>query len=332
MLQLFRSNQPLVAVLLFFLLVLLWAISLYSPLPATQEHVGLFSAIVLDKVGTQGVLPVIIAMCLVYIQALYINSTINGFGLAQEMTLFPALFYICFASFMPQLQVLSPELMGSTFVIVALQQLYKATKQNSAADNIFNIGFWIAVGGLFYLPVNMFLFFGLLGLAFLRGFRIDEVLILILGFFTFHFLLATYLLWNDQFGYFYTKYVFPQISFLSFNIELSWYNVTYLLFASTLVLFGLANSGAFFNRITSFAQKNLRMLFLLLGVALFSVFFQSKISIYHTLMFGVPIASFTAFNFINVKNRAVAEFLFISILVIIFAVQYQQGLLNILEK
>ena len=320
------------AVLLFFLLLLLWAITLYSPLAASTQHAGLLADLVLYKVGTTGVLPTVFALCLVYIQAIYLNSTINSFGLAQEMTLFPALFYICFTSFMPQLQVFSPELMGYTFVIIALQQLFKSAKQTSAADNIFNIGFWLAVGGAFYLPINTFLIFGILGLAFLRGFRIEEFLILILGFFAFHFLLSTYLFWNDQLGVFYTKYIFPQISFLSFDIAVSWYNAVFLAFSGLLIVFGLVNAGSFFNRISSYAQKNLRMLFWLLAIAGLTCIFQSKISIYHTLMFGIPIASFTAFNFINIKNKAVAEFLFIAILAIIFAVQYQQGLLNILEK
>ncbi len=131
--------------------------------------------------NVQGLLPTLLTIVLLSLQAVLINVLVSNHRLASEVSLFPGLFYILIASSLPDFLCFSPIHLANTFLIIALGILMATYKQSSCADLIFNVGLWLGVASLFYPPFLLFLFVGMAGLNVLRAYKIRERLMILAG-------------------------------------------------------------------------------------------------------------------------------------------------------
>ena len=337
MLQLFRNNQPIVALLLLGLLALLRLGALYNPPEAVLYNSGLASDMIYALVGgATGWLPNLLSALLVFVQALLVNRLVTNFQIAPENTYFPALFYIILTSFSPTLQWLSPALIAITVLFIILNQLYDSYKPVGAADIAFNIGFWIAVGSLVYSSFWVFLVLGIIGLQIMRAFHPEEVIILFIGFFVPYFLIGVGYFWFTGFDglwvLFIKREILAHIGFLYFKISWTWEVVFTLVVWLAALLAAFYSSSQFFNRLSNLMERCMRLLFWTLGIAFVSVVFQNKMGIDHLFMFAIPLGVFTALNFMLIQNRQYAEFGFLTLLLVTVAYQYQAPVLMLLAK
>ncbi|NJN35037.1 MAG: hypothetical protein HC817_13050 [Saprospiraceae bacterium] len=127
---------------------------------------------------------------LVFSQAVLVNLLVARFRVANDLTLYPGVFYCLIASFMPDFLCLSSLLLANTFLIISAFFLFDVYKNNYASARIFDAGLWIGVASLFHFSFAIFAVWGLISLSILRGIRPKEWLMFLIGLFVPYFYLA----------------------------------------------------------------------------------------------------------------------------------------------
>jgi hypothetical protein len=326
MLQLFRTNAPIAAI---FLLIYTFIIRLHHFILPTDWQPGtsnFFSDIIYNWVGTNGALPNIIALLLVFFQAFILNEIVANYKMRRTATYLPGLAYVLVASAIPQFLELHPLHFANTFTILAINQLFQSYRKYEAASELFNIGFFLAVGSLFYFSINILLFFSIMGLIIIRSFNLREFLIIILGFAVPFLLVGSYLFWQDRFVEFQNIW----INFYFFDLQITWNTVTYIEIGlvAFIGLLSLINFQAFYHKTNIQVQKYVNMIYWAMFIALGSFVYQENITTGHLLIFAPPLAIFLGFSLLKIKNVIIAELLHFTLLLIVLVLQYRTVLLD----
>ncbi|MDZ4680136.1 MAG: hypothetical protein SGI94_06815 [Saprospiraceae bacterium] len=326
MLSFFRTNQLAAGALLIFYAAILHLSSLLSPdqsaMPAADQA-GILGYWLYPLTGTQGLLPTLLTIVLLSLQAVLINVLVSNHRLASEVSLFPGLFYILIASSLPSFLCFSPIHLANTFLLIALGGLMNTYKQSSCADLIFNVGLWMGVASLFYPPFILLFFVGMAGLNVLRAYKIRERLMLLAGMATPYLLTALYCFWNNELSLFLDLQIFKPFEFWSFaKHEVLWEIVVELVYWFLLILIAIGSAGAYDFKMQLQVQKKISILYWALLFAGLSTCIQKEASVEHLLVTAAPLGIMISFNFILVSKRW-AEMLHLVLLVLILCWQYK---------
>lgn len=330
MLQLFRTNQPLTVILLIVYAFILRLSTLIFPVEWQPQNANIFSDVLYDWVGTSGFLSSLFGVILVIVQGLMLNAAVNNHKMAKQLTFMPAAMYILLASCLPDFLHLHPVHFSNTFLILAIMSLYGSYKQYVAAGTLFNVGFFIAIGSLFYFSANVFLLLGFVGLSIIRSLNLNDIIIILLGFIVPYFLLGTYLYWYDRIDE--LQYIIGQFSFFNFELTANWFTYIQLGLISLLILWSVFGANAFFAKTSIQVQKNISVLFWTLLIGSFSLFYQSKVDFGHLLIIIVPLSVFLAFHLLNLKNKTIADVIHLFIFAAALLFQYKDGLIKIITN
>ncbi|MEO1438678.1 MAG: DUF6427 family protein, partial [Bacteroidota bacterium] len=213
MLSLFRLDHPIILLVVLLYWALLSLSGFLHPMPGTSEAAGLLGTSFINWVGP-GLPNAILHFLLVFFQGFLINFMVNTYRLNRENTYFLVVFYVFTVAAVYPAFVLTAPLIGVTFLLFMLFELFGAYKAKNTAGKVFNIGFWVAVASLFYLPWMWFLVFGLIGLVVLNVLDLKSLIILLIGFFVPYFLLWTYLFLFEQGHLLWTQHFGGNLSFL----------------------------------------------------------------------------------------------------------------------
>lgn len=326
MLNFFRTNQLLFSVLLIFYAAILHLVVFIEPIKWEPISYGYFSGLLYDWIGFNGLIPDLIVIFLLFIQATAINSLVATHRLDDTITLFPGLFYILIASALPRFLHLSPLHLANTFYLIALMELFKVYKKPFAAENIFNVGFWISVGSLFYCSYAVFIIWGIIGLNILRAFNLQELLMLLIGAFVPYILSSTYVFWVDQWDIFFKRQFVTSIGFLDFRFVNEPETYLKIIFVDLFLLVAIFSYNLYNYKKNIQVQKKFTVLYWGLFFSAFTLFFQAGIQNDHLLILVLPLGIMLSINFTNMSRRW-AEIIHLFILLIIFIFQYQQYLL-----
>lgn len=325
MLQIFRSNSPLLTIVLLVYLIVLRLHNFIFPTDWQPTNPNFFSEIMYDWVGTNGFWPNVVAVLLILLQAIMLNFTVMNYKMQRTATYLPAVAYVLFTSAVPEFLELHPLHFANTFFIIALYQLFKSYRKYDPSSELFNIGFCIAVGSMFYFSMNTFIFFAIMGLLVIRSFNLKEFLVIFIGFVVPFFLVGTYLYWIDSFELFRDLWA----NFYFFDFNFSSQPGSYLQFGLILfiLLLSLINFQSFFYKTNIQIQKYVSMLYWAVLVAMLSFVYQGQITIGHFLILAPTLSIFLAFSLLKIKNKAVAEFLHLTLLIIVLILQYRELLI-----
>jgi hypothetical protein len=321
MLQFFRTNSPVAAIILLIYAVLVRLHDFITPSDWQPTNPDYFSKIIYGWVGTNGFVPSLIALLLVFFQGFMLNQIITNNKMLQIPNYFTAVAYVLIASAIPEFLELHPLHFANTFFIIGINELFKSYRKYNAASELFNVGFCVAIGSLFYFSFNALLLFAIMGLLVVRSFNIKEISIILVGFFVPFFLIGTYLLWMDSFDSFRSIWA----NFYLFDFNVVWEAATYAklgLFSFLLVL-AFVNFQSFYYRTNIQTQKYISMFYWAMLIALISLIYQSQVELGHLLILAPSLAVFLGFILTKLKNKAVAEFLHLSLLIIILILQYK---------
>lgn len=328
MLQLFRTNQPTAAILLIFYAILIRLGGVLNPIAWQPEESGYFTDILYQWQDGNSWVGQSIALVLVLFQAYTLNALVNRYKLTKRPTYFTAVAYILVASFIPSYLFLTPILLANTFVALAITQLFAFYKNNNAGAAIFNAGFFIAIASLFYFGSGVFLLLGIYALIQLRSLNLRELFILITGFLVPFFLLGTALFWDDSLNEFWQTYIVNQLGTLVFEGNIDTRHYFMFGWYGFLVIWGILNSGLFFQKTGIQTRKNVSLIFTAIIVGGISVLYQDHISIEHLAIINIPAAILLAFNWTVIKNHAIAEFIHLIMVAVALFLQYQSLILN----
>ncbi len=331
MLQILRTNHPIVIIVIILYATLLHLHVFMLPSDWKPDNAGILSHLLYSVWNVNSLESKIAAVALVVFQSIYVSFFVNHFKLSKEYSYFPAAFYLLMMAFTRESDTLTPVLLGSTFLSVALLELYQVYKKDRVNGHIFNVGFWISVGSLFYLPIGIFLLFGYIGILILRSFHFKEWLVMLLGFFVPWFLTGTCFFAVDKFKGFLSIQFANNIGFLDFafkpGFEL-YFRVAVLLLCLLIVLFGFRN---YLYKKNIQTQKYINLLFYTLVVLSITPLFQNNVHLEHAIVFCMPFSIFISLSFLNIKTKPIAEFFFILLFIGALVWQYHAFLLNLIR-
>ncbi|MFK7935766.1 MAG: hypothetical protein AB8G22_19795 [Saprospiraceae bacterium] len=304
MLELFRTNQLALSILLLFYVLLVRFPVFIVPDSYAVGAAGMLSLAVYDWLGgANGNLPNLVAAILLFLQAFYINQIVYKHRLARTNSLFPGVFYILTASLFIEFNHLSPLLLANTFYIIALGELMEIYKRKTCADRIFNAGFWLAVASLFYFSYLSLLLLGIIAIFIMRAIRINEILTLLSGSIVAYFLAGVYYFWQDRLSDFLQIQFVDNLGFLDLQVAMNWQNYLIIGVVGLFILLTFLNYSNYTIRQNIQTQKRISILSWAIITAAISFLIQSQVQIDHLLIFAVPVGIFLSFNFINMSAR-----------------------------
>jgi len=96
------------------------------------------------------------ANILILLQAVYFNYISNQRQLFTERNYVPGVLYLLFINVSFDCSILSPVLMATTFILLAFGTLIRQMQREGVTDEVFELGFYLSVATLFYLPMGLF--------------------------------------------------------------------------------------------------------------------------------------------------------------------------------
>ncbi|MCL6258882.1 hypothetical protein M3O96_07285 [Aquiflexum sp. TKW24L] len=149
-----------------------------------------------------------IAAFIVLFQVVYVNYLFIRYKSFEDNTYIPAfvmtvLFYISF-----DLVTLSPALMGSTFIVLALGQLFSQTVlQKEGSDAVLLVGIFGGIAACFHFPLATFLPFLLVSGIIVSGFSFQQIIVSLIAYAMPLVFCALYFFWIDGFEAFIYEFI-----------------------------------------------------------------------------------------------------------------------------
>lgn len=166
------------------------------------DHVGPFSAMVFswlnDWFGRSDTPFKVLSIVLVFIQASVFNFLLLKNKAYNQNTYVPAFIYVLMMNLSFDFFTLSPALMGTTFILLAINNLFKRMDNTTRDDLFVHTGIYLAVATLFFQPFFLYFLVTILSLLLFTGSIIRRMLLLVYGYFLTIGLVAIYYLWHDS--------------------------------------------------------------------------------------------------------------------------------------
>lgn len=185
----FRANNPLNASILFLYGLLLKIHYLFeqphlSRSPSEGFLFGDFAGVLEPVIQWWLPLGGIIAYLLLFIQAATLNYYVNSHHMMAKPNYLCGMSYLLITSFFPEWNVLSVTLIVNTIMIWIIGKLFILDNTSKVKGTLFNLGFVIGFCSFLYFPSVFVLFVTLLSLIIMRSVKVDEWLMIFLGFIT----------------------------------------------------------------------------------------------------------------------------------------------------
>jgi len=294
---------------------------LYPSAPVAGAEEGILYKVLVNWLNSGGLLFFggVLSFVLLYIQALTINGIINEYRMTTRHTFLPALSYMLITSLLPQWSFLSAALIATTFILWAFAQLFQLYNRPAANTKIYNIGLLLGLASFFYFPSFLFGVAILSGLLILRPFRLNEILLLLLGIVTPFYFYAVYL--------FLTNGLSVQKLISTVQIDTPGTRHSLWVAGSSLFLIIPFLIGAYYIqgnllKMLIQARKNWSIILLWLFFALLIGFANGGGTFTNWIVAAAPFAAFHACAYFFQPRKWVASFLFFAMVAFILVQQY----------
>jgi hypothetical protein len=322
LIRIFKQNTPLTPILLIGFGLLLWAdgFIFYNKVSLVVDDPAPLYGLLASLLEGMPLLSLVVAFTLLLLQVFIVNYIAQANSLLSRPSWLPGFLYLVMMSSDPHLISLHPLLPANLFLLIALARALLAYSEGEVMLEVFNVGFLIALAGLFYYPALLFFLWlivvmGIYFLLHLRGLAAA-----IMGFLTPFFFLLTYFYLSDQ---------------LEGRLEqmLAQYDPLLILeqsyspFSTMMIVFlGLLSFLAFMKLTMVFItdkpvriRKRFRVLiyffvFSLLSVLVVTDYFE----VHHGLMM-IPLSVVLSVFFIEMKRKWLAEVVFYLFLALVIA-------------
>jgi hypothetical protein len=319
----FRQKSPgnIIVLFLFGLLIKLPLFLYPQKITATQFDEDFYHWLAngLRLPGDNGLAYSFLSFFLLYIQALMVNYLVNEYRLLPKPNYLPAMAYLLLTSLLPEWNYLSSPLVTSTFIIWLFIILFRLYNMSIARGPIFNMGLLIGISSYFYFPSASFLLCALLGLIILKPFRLNEVVLFLMGCLTPYYFIAGWLFLNDQLSF---ANFFPHISVRVPEIKSTiWVACSILLLAVPFL------AGGFFvqkhlHKMLIQVRKCWTIVLLYLLLAFFIPFVNTNSSFSNWVLLVAPFACFHASTYFYSTNKWLPNVLFFLTIGYVLYLQY----------
>ena len=263
-----------------------------------------------------------IGVLILLFQAIYINRLLIRYKSFEENTYIPALVMtvLFFVSF--DFMTLSPALLGSTFVLLALGQLFSLTVLHEESPEPFLlVGLFGGIAFCFHSPYLVFLPFIVITGIIVSGFNFNQTLLSLTGYLLPFVLCSTYYFWIDGldefiYGFVLGPHLVEYYHFVSF-VDMA------ILFALPLLLtfMGIV-LGTLLKRLTVNQQKQNQLILFYLFFSFLPLFVAKERAGFQLLTLLPAMAFFISQLFIYINKKQVTTFIFYSFLLGVPSIGY----------
>jgi hypothetical protein len=243
-------------------------------------------------------------------QIVYFNYVTNNRDVYPDRSFWPGLIYMLFLHLSFDCLTLSPVLMSTSFLLLAFGTLIRQMERRGATDEVFEVGFYIGIAALFYLPSALFILWATLSLLFFTGATFRQHSLCLFGFL---FPVAATVL----FYYLFDSFDDFNRNLLSSVFRVRQYSLSDFqsLFASLLIPLGLGVLGflSLFNstsRYVNFQQRVQQIMMIWFVIAFLSIGLMPFLAPMSFLSFVPPMAYFAVYYFENVRKAWMSELSF----------------------
>lgn len=255
----------------------------------------------------------LIGRLLILIQIAYWNTVLIRYRVFEENTYLPAIIMAALFHISFDMTGLSPALLGSTFLVFAIGQLFSQTVlQNETSESTLLIGIYGGIATGFHLNFAIFLPFMIFTGIAISGFSFRQLLLSLIGFFLPLLLVLMFYFWNN--GLEETLQIWPMV----FTFEKYDYHslpIWFILGAFPLVL---ALVGYFYSAVlkgSTINQQKQRQMITLWLIFSVSEFFLVKRQATHLLLIFIPGLTFLITQFfLNTKKKVIGNTAFLILL------------------
>lgn len=283
------------------------------------DGAGVLYRLLFESAASSPALSASLAALLVFGQALLVNWLVNESRVNPERNWLASFFFVLVSSCTSDFLWLSPALVAAAVIPVALRIMFSVYKTNETSLPVFDVGLWIGVGGLFYVPLLWLAPVCLLGLVYLRSLKLREILVMLTGLLAPWLIAYSVALLNDQGGAFRSAHFQEWSQFWDFHFPDQWDTLSQIVVLSLLFIVVLLSFNVYYyKRLMQIQKYNNIFYWIILGVAT-TILFRNQPQTEHFIIAGTPMGIFLALSFQSIKNKAVAEILVLALIALIFA-------------
>lgn len=280
--------------------------------------------------GRSVLAPRMLTTLFIFFQAAFFAIVLINNKAYNESTYLPAFIFaiLCFYSF--DLLTLSPELLGSTFLLFALNNIFKEIEfRIQREETILNIGLFIGVASLFIFSYTWFLPGALVVLIVFTRLSVRKAFVLLFGYGFPHAVLMTICYFTGDFSELVRFFYLPNFSLSSISLisikgffMLAWVPVLYFVFSLIML-----NREA---RFTKYQSQILQVMLLWLIIAFIEIIFTRERTPHSLLTFVPPLAYLISHYHLLIRRKRIAETMLWLFLIGIITMSYwsRAGKLN----
>lgn len=203
MIAFFQKRSPVNVLLLFLLAVAVkLPLFLHPTVPPLQlQDSDLFCWLVNRIAQLGSIAPWVfsgLSFSLFYSQALLLNYFFHQQKMSSRPTDLPGMSFLLLSSVIPEWNQFTPPLLASTILLYLLFALYRLFNQSNVPRTLFNMGFAVGVGCFLFLPALTIGIWLLIAILIMRPFKLQEILLLILGVATPFYFYGVWIFWHGQ--------------------------------------------------------------------------------------------------------------------------------------
>jgi hypothetical protein len=203
-LSLFRNNSPFTVIILFiFALLIKFQVLLHPvvPVPVAGHFIYNYIIRALFFVFRNGAFAyTMLAIVILFIQALYLKSIATRHKLFPRYTYIPAFVYLLLTTIYPPFNTFSETLLVNWFLLGAVDIMFSFTQTTQPRKLIFNASFLLSMAAIFQFTMLAYFFLLLVGMVMFRSFNVGEWSVAFMGYATPPYFLACILFLADRFG------------------------------------------------------------------------------------------------------------------------------------
>lgn len=264
----------------------------------------------------------LIAAAVILFQVSYLNTFLIQYKAFEENTYVPALVMLVLFHLSYDFLALSPALMGSTFILLALGQLFSQTvRHQDQPEPVFLTGLFGGIALCFHFPLMVFLPFFLAAGLIICGYNLRQLLLCLTGYFLPIILCALYYFWIDGFSEFITGFVYS-IRIIDVYRHVSYWDLASLLALALFFTFWGFVLGFLLKRLTVNQQKQNQLVILYLVFAILPLVAANRLTPYQLVVLLPGMTYYISQIFIYLNRKKLITLVFYAFLLGIPSVGY----------
>ena len=265
------------------------------------------------------------AMGLLLLQALLLNITLNRHNVYASKNYLPALLYLILGSLSFEFNMLTPLLIGNTFIILSLPYIITLSREGFDNNRLFVGGFMLGLAAMSYLPLALFLLIGIFAVVFFASSTFRSMLLMLCGFVFPYAVLMTYYLYTNTTQEFIELHLLRpwqlQVAFLRPPADVA----KIMAVPAVVLLLSLLSTASLPQRLV-FQDKFQQLMWVWLFTSFVVIFTREEISVATFILLLPPIAYFSEFFFASNRKMWLLNLVIFLVLGSVLILRYRHML------